>query len=52
MTIALDERGHGSLVRHEGLGGIEGKSGQQIVGEAWRMAEDRVKVLRKLLNES
>ena len=49
MTVALDELNRGCLVRHEGLGGVRGKSGEKIVGEAWNMAEDRIKVLRAIL---
>ncbi|ORY35877.1 ribosomal protein S5 domain 2-type protein [Naematelia encephala] len=52
MTVALDEEGFASLVRHEGLGGIEGVSGERLVGEAWGIAEERVKVLRTIMSES
>ncbi len=39
ITIALDEDDRGCLVRHEGLGGITGLSGQAVIGEAWGLAE-------------
>jgi len=49
LTIALDENDRGCLVRHEGLGGIAGMSGEQVIGEAWGMAEERIRELLKLL---
>lgn len=52
LTIALDERSRGCLVRHEGLGGVTGKSGEKVISEAWAAAEERVKELRSILEES
>ncbi|WVQ85775.1 hypothetical protein IAT38_007942 [Cryptococcus sp. DSM 104549] len=52
LTIALDEQDNACLVRQEGLGGVVGASGEQVVGEAWGLAEERAKELRELLEES
>ena len=50
ITIALDEQERGCLVRQEGLGGLIGKSGSQVITEAWVMSEKRIRDLRKLLD--
>lgn len=50
MTIALDERGHGCGVRHEGLGGISGRSGAAVLDEAWDAAAAHVGELRAILD--
>ncbi|WVW81134.1 hypothetical protein I302_103125 [Kwoniella bestiolae CBS 10118] len=52
LIIALDESNHACLIRQEGLGGIKGKSGERVLGEAWSMAEERVRVLRGILEVS
>lgn len=52
VTVALDERGVAALVREEGLGGVVGKTGEAVIGEAWDLAEERVKELRAILEES
>jgi exosome complex component RRP43 len=40
------------LVREEGLGGVVGKTGEAVISEAWDLAEERVKELRAILEES
>ncbi|WRT70494.1 uncharacterized protein IL334_007492 [Kwoniella shivajii] len=52
ITIALDEENEACLVRQEGLGGVVGKSGERVLGEAWTIAEERSKELRRILEES
>ncbi|RSH82145.1 hypothetical protein EHS25_006078 [Saitozyma podzolica] len=52
VTVALDERGVAALVREEGLGGVVGKTGEAVISEAWDLAEERVKELRAILEES
>ncbi|WVR08433.1 hypothetical protein IAU60_005488 [Kwoniella sp. DSM 27419] len=52
ITIALDEDNVASLIRQEGLGGVVGKSGERVLGEAWILAEERVRELRAVLNGS
>jgi exosome complex component RRP43 len=52
LTIALDERNRGCLVRHEGLGGVTGKNGAKVISEVWAAAEERVKQLRDISQES
>lgn len=52
ITIALDEEGRAATVRQEGLGGVVGKSGSELLDEAWAAAEGRVKELRQILEES
>ncbi|WWD20524.1 hypothetical protein CI109_105000 [Kwoniella shandongensis] len=49
VTIALDEKDHACLIRQEGLGGVVGASGERVIGEAWGMAEERVRELREFL---
>jgi exosome complex component RRP43 len=51
ITIALDEKGQGCMIRHEGLGGISGKSGAGVLSEAWGLAERRVRELREILED-
>lgn len=54
LTIALDQDGQAALVRQEGLGGLRkrGKSGEEVVDEAWGLSERRVEVLRRALDEA
>ncbi|UOH79807.1 hypothetical protein LQV05_000818 [Cryptococcus neoformans] len=54
LTIALDQDGQAALVRQEGLGGLRkrGKSGKEVVDEAWGLSERRVEVLRRALDEA
>lgn len=52
LNIALDEAGTACAVRQEGLGGVTGKSGDDVLSEAWTVAEERVRALRSILNES
>ncbi|KAI9633658.1 ribosomal protein S5 domain 2-type protein [Dioszegia hungarica] len=52
ITIALDEEGTACLVRQEGLGGVVGKTGKEVLGDAWGAAEDRCRALREVLKES
>ncbi|WVQ63059.1 uncharacterized protein L199_001210 [Kwoniella botswanensis] len=52
LTIALDEHNQACLIRQEGLGGTKGKSGERVLGEGWSMAEERVRVLRGILEVS
>lgn len=52
VTIALDEAGQARLVRQEGLGGVTGLRGDQVISQVWGEAEKRVKVLRQILDES
>ena len=49
LTIALDENGRGCLLRHEGLGGIVGMSGDKVMTIAWEMAEERIREMRTLM---
>lgn len=51
MVIALDEMDQACMLRHEGLGGVAGVSGQQVIGQAWELARARVRELRRLLDE-
>ncbi|ORX41213.1 ribosomal protein S5 domain 2-type protein [Kockovaella imperatae] len=51
LTIALDEENRACLVRHEGLGGTDTKSGQDVLDEAWSIAEERVREIRRLLDD-
>ena len=48
----MDETGHARMVRQEGLGGVTGLRGDQVISQVWGEAEQRVKVLRQILNES
>ncbi|TXT13061.1 hypothetical protein VHUM_01462 [Vanrija humicola] len=50
ITIALDERGRGCGVRHEGLGGTSGRSGASVLDEAWEAAAAHVGELRAVLD--
>ena len=50
--IALDEEGRAATVRQEGLGGVVGKSGSELLDEAWSAAEVRIRELRQILDES
>lgn len=34
------------------MGGLKGRSGEDILGEAWKAAEGRVRELRGILDES
>jgi len=52
LTIAFDEDGRGCLIRHEGLGGITGISGERVIGDAWSMAKDRVRELRNIITNA
>jgi exosome complex component RRP43 len=52
ITIALDEAGQARLVRQEGLGGVTGLGGDQVICQVWGEAEKRVKELRQILDES
>jgi exosome complex component RRP43 len=52
ITIALDEEGTACLVRQEGLGGVVGRTGKEVLGEAWGAAEERCRALREVLKES
>ncbi|WWC92051.1 uncharacterized protein L201_007005 [Kwoniella dendrophila CBS 6074] len=52
ISIALDEDNEACLIRQEGLGGIQGKSGERVLGEAWNLAEERITELREILEES
>jgi exosome complex component RRP43 len=52
VVIALDEKDKACLVRQDGMGGLKGKDGQDIIGEAWKAAEGRVRELRSILEES
>ncbi|WWC65487.1 uncharacterized protein I303_108105 [Kwoniella dejecticola CBS 10117] len=52
ISIALDEDNNACLIRQEGLGGTQGKTGERVLGEAWTIAEGRIKELREILEES
>lgn len=52
VVIALDEKNKACLVRQDGMGGMKGHKGEQVIGEAWGAAESRVRELRSILNES
>ncbi|BEI85830.1 hypothetical protein CcaverHIS002_0601170 [Cutaneotrichosporon cavernicola] len=52
ITIALDEAGNACTVRQEGLGGVIGQSGDDVLSEAWAAAEARVRTLRTVLEQS
>jgi exosome complex component RRP43 len=52
VVIALDEKDKACLVRQDGMGGLKGKGGEDILGEAWKAAEGRVRELRSILDES
>jgi exosome complex component RRP43 len=52
IVIALDEKNKACLVRHEGMGGIKGQTGEKILGQAWGAAEERIKEIRRILEES
>ena len=52
MSVALDESGTACAVRQEGLGGVPGKSGADVLDDAWATAEGRVRELRAVLNEA
>jgi exosome complex component RRP43 len=49
ITVALDEEGTVCLVRQQGLGGVVGRAGQEVIGDAWRAAEVRCRALREIL---
>ncbi|WWC72340.1 uncharacterized protein I206_106302 [Kwoniella pini CBS 10737] len=52
ISIALDEKNQACLIRQEGLGGTQGKSGERVLGETWSLAEERIKELREILQDS
>lgn len=52
INIALDEAGNACAVRQEGLGGVTGQSGDDVLSEAWSAAEARVRTLRTVLAQS
>jgi exosome complex RNA-binding protein Rrp42 (RNase PH superfamily) len=52
VVIALDEKNKACLVRQDGMGGMKGCKGEQVIGEAWVAAEKRVRELRSILDES
>lgn len=52
ITIALDERNQAALVRQEGLGGVVGTSAPALLERAWTQAEERIRLLRDILQES
>lgn len=52
ISIALDEAGTACAVRQEGLGGVTGQSGDDVLSEAWLAAEARVRNLRTILERS
>lgn len=52
ITIALDEDEKACLIRQEGLGGVVGKAGQEVISDAWEAAVVRCRTLREILKES
>lgn len=52
ITIALDENNRAATVRQEGLGGVVGKSGSELLDEAWSAAEGHIQELRQILEQS
>ncbi|CAK9781848.1 ribosomal protein S5 domain 2-like protein [Cutaneotrichosporon oleaginosum] len=52
ICIALDEQLRACAVRQEGLGGVTGRSGDDVLSEAWTAAEERVRALRNILEQS
>jgi hypothetical protein len=40
------------MVRQEGLGGLRGVDGEEMLGNAWEAAQKRCKALRKILAEA
>jgi exosome complex component RRP43 len=52
ISIALDEQDSACAVHQEGLGGVTGRSGDDVLSEAWTAAEDRVRSLRSILEQS
>jgi exosome complex component RRP43 len=51
-VIALDETNKACLVRHEGQGGMKGQTGEAVIDQAWGAAEERIKEIRTILDES
>lgn len=52
ISIALDQGGQACAVRQEGLGGVTGTSGDDVLSDAWTAAEERVRALRSILDEA
>lgn len=52
LVIALDEGNKACLVRHEGKGGMNGQTGERVIDQAWSAAEERIKEIRRILDES
>jgi exosome complex component RRP43 len=52
LVIALDEKNKACLVRHEGKGGMKRQTGEAVIDQAWGAAEERIKEIRGILDES
>lgn len=52
ISLAFDQEGNTCSLRQEGLGGVDGKSGSDVLGDAWTAAEKRVAELREVLEGS
>lgn len=52
ISIALDAKGKAASVRQDGLGGVAGKSGAEVLTLAWGVAETRAKQLHAVLETS